>query len=106
MPALLTSTSTPPNSSTACAMSASHSSYTRTSHAAPVAPASPTDSSSRTVCFNSLTARAATHTFKPSRDVNELEQTVRERSEEHTSEVQSQSNVVGRLLLEKNSMLV
>src|SRR5688572_32240247 len=38
---------------------------------------------------------------KPVTDRNETRNTVTERSEEHTSELQSQSNLVCRLLLEK-----
>src|SRR2546430_8143 len=43
--------------------------------------------------------------FAHTQDRRELKRTIRSRSEEHTSELQSQSNLVCRLLLEKQKVL-
>src|SRR5205085_11422926 len=67
MPALLTSTSTPPNSATACAKRASTAASSRTSHTAPAARPASNSFNSTTVRSTSPASRALTHTFSPSR---------------------------------------
>src|SRR2546430_12976720 len=65
-----------------------------------------------TTLFRSLQVGAQTETVEVTSEVpllqpetNSLGQVVEQRSEEHTSELQSQSNLVCRLLLEKKKLL-
>src|SRR5438270_4572191 len=48
--------------------------------------------------------RVSTRSYQPVVDDDELEPEIPTRSEEHTSELQSQSNLVCRLLLEKKKI--